>query len=137
MSKVNLDLAEYESLKKQKYEANKKCREMEAKMKELLENSNKVAVVTVIAHPLLPLRSRAVVEVRNLDDVKADVMGFFQKGLIDEEIKRQRKEVDKQQAKVVADHVHKSAELQTEVEDLKAEIDALRKRSLWSRILNR
>ena len=136
MSKVNLDLAEYESLKKQKYEANKKCREMEAKMKELLENSNKVAVVTVIAHPF-SLRSRAVVEVRNLDDVKADVMGFFQKGLIDEEIKRQRKEVDEQQAKVVADHVHKSAELQTEVEDLKAEIDALRKRSLWSRILNR
>lgn len=64
------------------------------------------------------------------DDVKAEVEEYFKQGLFDEELK-------KFEQNKLADLMKQVSEKETAIDDLKAEVERLKNRSLWERIRNK
>lgn len=127
MDKVVLTLDKYEQLKKPRYEAEKKARQLERQLKELTEEG-KVAVVTQTRFPFdfLIGKKPEVVQVVALDTIKDEVTAHFRKGLFDEQLSQQ-----------LGDRLKQLTDQEAEIRNLKSEIERMKHRSLWERIRNK
>ena len=125
--KVIMTLERYKRINDACTNAKEKVSELERQMKELVDGG-KVAVV----QKALTLRlfgggkEEYIIEVKNLDDVKQEVFDHFKKQLFDEEL-----------SKSLGESMKTLSDQKSEIIALKSEIESLRNRSLWERILNR
>lgn len=79
---------------------------------------------------MLTRRSTPKPRYMGFDEVKAEVEEHFKQGLFDEELK-------KFEQNELADLMKQVSEKETAIDDLKAEVERLKNRSLWERIRNK
>lgn len=102
---------------------------------EKLTKEGKVKVVEKMPSPfstfiMLTRREYPKPRYMGFDEVKAEVEEHFKQGLFDEELK-------KFEQNKFADLIKQVSEKETAIDDLKAEVERLKNRSLWERIRNK
>lgn len=102
---------------------------------EKLTKEGKVKVVEKMPSPfstflMLTRREYPKPRYMGFDEVKAEVEEHFKQGLFDEELK-------KFEQNKLADLMKQVSEKETAIDDLKAEVERLKNRSLWERIRNK
>lgn len=140
MSKVTMEFSEYDRLKNIIRKNKTKIAELEVELqKQKSEHEDeinqlivegKVRYVSLVKHPVIPFLVSDKKEYKNFDDVKAEVEEHFKQGLFDEELENNKKEQ-------LDNLIKQAAEREKVIDDLRAEIDQLKNRSLWERIKNK
>jgi molecular chaperone GrpE (heat shock protein) len=102
---------------------------------EKLTKEGKVKVVEKMPSPfstflMLTRREYPRPRYMGFDEVKAEVEEHFKQGLFEEELK-------KFEQNKLADLMKQVSEKETAIDDLKAEVERLKNRSLWERIRNK
>ena len=140
MSKVELELHEYENLKSALSRKRKLISSLENKISELeskheseieqLVKEGKVLYVGLKRHAFLPFILGVEREVKNLDSIKNEVEEHFKQGLFNDELEKHKKEH--------LDYLIKQvSEKDAEIDKLIAEVERLKSRNLWDRIVNK
>lgn len=140
MSKVTLELSEYDGLKNIIRKNKQKIAELEAELKaqqtshqeeiSKLVTEGKVRCIGIVKHPVIPFLVTDKKEYKNFDDVKAEVEEHFKQGLFDEELEKQKKEQ-------LDNLIKQATEREATIDELRAEVARLKGRSLWERIMNK
>lgn len=147
MSKVTLEIREYDNLKLVAFEYKQKSDSLERKVSELesdiaklkekheaeikaLAEDGKVYYVGMKRNPILPFFMAKEKEIKGFEDVKSEVVEQFKQGLFDEELN----ELKKKQLDCL---MKEMTEKETTIDNLKCEIKRMKSRSLWERIRNK
>ena len=142
MNEVRLSTEKYDALQHYIQAKEAKIDALEAEIAKLkseheaeIERLAKEGKVRVIEKPysvmeMLMTRKRPKKEYRGFDDVKAEVEEHFKQGLFNEALEKYKQEQFKSLVNQLADK-------ETAIDDLKAEVERLKNRSLWERIRNK
>ena len=144
MNEVRLDLVQYDDLNNRIRTKTERINALEQELSKLKEDheaeidklvkEGKVRVVTKTRpfsfFAILEGHAEPSVSYKGFDEIKAEVEEHFKQGLFNEEL-------EKEKQNQLNGLVKQIAEKDTAISDLKAEIERLKSRSLWERIMNK
>ena len=143
MQEVRMDLSHYDDLQSRIRAKADRVNALEQEIEKLkndheqeIESLTKLGKVKVVSKPYNMFKylfrddKPPVEEYKGFDEIKAEVEEHFKQGLFNEEL-------EKEKQNPLDSPVKQIAEKDTAISDLKAEIERLKSRSLWERIMNK